>query len=391
MGSSSSKATATNELANNILNTSVIENVNKSIAEVGVSTLVKNANNCTSTVSQNNACNVGNINTTGAFNFNSNQSNQAEVNFGCVQASEASTDMSVAMINAIMGEVQSLSNSEAGAKLNAAANASNTTGFGSSGGSSSSSIKTGTSNNITNESYTQIQNIYEQNLKSNFTAETVSECIGKTYQNNGTNINNVNASSANIECVQTNSLKQIQECKQLQSALNKTLTNAAQELGFKIQAETATAATAAATTSSTSTNVATGPIQDIGSAISSIIDSVFGGLIGTQAASIICLIVCVCLVIASLYFAYNKMSSSELGQAASHVTNIAAEYAQNADNNRAMVESLKNLNNFPTQTTIPTAVPFEPYDQLGGYSLTSLSSKDLGCATSDIIKKYRVK
>ena len=359
MGASGSKAKTTNDITNNILNVSDIETINKSVAEVGVSTLVKNANNCTSTVSQNNACNVGNINTTGAFNFNSNQTNVADVNFGCVQASEASTDMSVAMINAIMGEVQSLSNSEAGAKLNAAANASNTSGFGNTGGTSSSTTNANITNNVTNETYTQIQNIYEQNLKSNFTSETVSECIGKTFQNNGININNVNAGGpANIECVQTNSLKQIQECKQLQSALNKTLTKTAQELGFDVTAQNTSSTNADSTATSTSTNVTTGPIQELGTAISSIIDSIFGGLIGTQAVSIICAILCLCCICLSLYLAYQyKMSKSDLKQ----VGQSAMTFAQNINN------------------------------KVGGYSLTSLSSKDLGGLTSDIVVKYRIK
>jgi hypothetical protein len=314
MGSSGSKAKITQDITNNTLNLNDIETVNKNIMNIGVEALVKNAMNCSSTVNQNNLCNFNDLTVQGDFNLNANQSNTAKINFSCIQESKAQSDMSTAMINEIMNNVASLSNTTAGTKLNAIADSSNTTGSGSTGGTSSSSVSGIVTNNITNATYNKIQNIYEQNLKNNFTAETVSNCIGKTTQNNALSASGVSIQgNANIGCIQTNSLEQIQNCKQLSDALNKTAQQTAQELGLTTITDNTSATTTDASASATSKNVSTGPIEEIGNAVSQVLDSVIGilGLGALFSPSGLCLcILFLCAICVIIVVVINLMGGS---------------------------------------------------------------------------------
>jgi hypothetical protein len=273
MGSSHSNATA--NITNNILNTTDINDINKSVVESAVEVLIKNAATCSSSVNQNNSCSISNSNFKNNFSIGGTQTNKAGVDFSCIQANNAATEMATAMNQALQTQLKSISGTEAAAKLNAIADASNKSGFGSwGGGSAFSNANSNVKTNITNQTMATIENIYEQNLKSNFNSETVSECIGKTTQINKINAENITAESGNVNCNQSNTLEQVQECKQLSEAANKTLQQTAQELKFKIITENISFSKNEASADSTTKNENTGPLQDM----SGMFDSFFGFL-----------------------------------------------------------------------------------------------------------------
>jgi hypothetical protein len=230
--------------------------------------------------------------------------------------------MGTSMKQAIMNELNSITDSELAAKINAAASAAQKSGFASTGGSASAAVNTNISSAITNETKTTIENIYAQNLKNNFNSETVNECIGKTTQKNETVIaGNEIGGSATIGCVQTNSLEQVQECKQLAEAANKTLIETANQLGIKVVAENTTTVESDSSASSSAEQISTGPIQDLGNAISGVVGSMTGLLglasLGVAAPFIIysCCIVC-CLLIccsSSLMVARSGSNSGSTG------------------------------------------------------------------------------
>ena len=112
------------------------------------------------------------------------------------------------MASAMASEMKALNGTESATQLNTAAQSSNTTGFGSTGGSSSSKSKTDIDNNITNETISKVENIFEQNLSNNFSANTVNECIGKTSQSNSQDLSNLDiGGNAKVECFQANRTK----------------------------------------------------------------------------------------------------------------------------------------------------------------------------------------
>ena len=324
MGGSSSKSNVQQNINNNTVNTNTVDNVNKSIMNAGVEVLVKNANTCSTAVNQNNLCKMTDVTSTGDFNYNANQTNIAKVNFACVNSAEASSQMATEMVKKMMGQLNTLSNTSAGAKLNAASSAENNSGFGGSG-TSKSSTSSNVTNKLTNDTKTVIENLYENNLKSNFTADTVNQCIGKTTQSNISDIGNIKTGgSANVECVQTNSLEQVQECKQLAESLNKSFKKTAEELGFKITSENEAASETEAKAETESKNVSTGPIQEIGTAIAGILGGIFGIMMAPAIASTVSFfIVCLCSVIMSIVFAMMGGKPEHIGQAGKYLGNKA--------------------------------------------------------------------
>jgi hypothetical protein len=321
MGGGGSKGSSKNTIINNTINNNTIENLNKTVMNAGVDVLVKNANMCSSAVNQNNLCSVGDVNIVGGdFTYESNQSNDAKVNFSCVNTSEASSEMADTMVRNMMGELDTLSNTEAGASLNAAAMAENTSGFGSSGSSDASSANNVT-NKIKNDTRVTIQNIYENNLNTNFTSDTVNECIGKTTQSNIDELGNINIEDGNasLKCVQTNTLEQVQECKQLSEALNKSMRESMDELGFTVSSDNTATSETEATSESESVNVSTGPIQDVMDGISGILN----GLLAMMGLPFILSLLAVCLIssVASSIFMFMGGKPEHIKEAGIHVMN----------------------------------------------------------------------
>lgn len=295
MGKSNSKTSQVIE--NDTVNYNYVNTLNENIMNTAVNTLVSNANKCTSAVNQNNLCSMTNSKIGGDLVIGGTQSNTATVDFSCVNANQASSDMSTAMMTAMLSEIKALNGTEAAAKLNSSSDASNTSGFGSTGGSASAGSKTSVSNEVSNETITHIQNIFTQNLSNNFSSETVNDCIGKTTQ---TNIIDASGSTvggnATVSCIQTNTLEQIQKCSQLSDAISKTTQETFQELGLKTSTENTTKTETEATNEAKSENVSTGPIGELGNLLGLASFAFLGPVLGPICA-IISLIVCVIIII----------------------------------------------------------------------------------------------
>ena len=151
---------------------------------------------------------------------------------------------------------------------------------------------------------------------NNFTAETVTNCIGKTTQNNDLSASDIKIEGdANIGCIQTNSLEQIQKCKQMSDALNKTAQQTAQQLGLMTTTDNTSATTTDASASAKSVNVSKGPIEELGNAISGVLDSVFGilglGLLFSPSGLFLCCILLVIIII--ICYSFSGSSKSDTG------------------------------------------------------------------------------
>lgn len=307
MGKSKSKSKQ--NVTSEVINKNMTDTLNETVMNQGVETLVKNASSCSSAVNQNNTCSMANATIGGDFNFTGDQSNKASVNFSCVQANTASADMANSMMQSMMAEMDTLNGTDAAAQLNNAAGSSNKSGFGSTGGSSSSSAKTNSDTKITNDTKNKIRNIYQQNLNNNFTSETVSECIGKTTQSNTQDLSGINVGgNANVSCIQSNSLEQVQECKQLSEAISDTTNATLQELGIQTETISDTKTSIESTVEATSENVSTGPIQDAGEAVAGVIGA-FGNLFGLGFLGPLLPICCCVILIILIIMIFPSLSS----------------------------------------------------------------------------------
>lgn len=332
-GKSKSKSSQT--ITNNTVNQNFMDTVNKTIMNSAVETMINNASSCSSSVNVNNSCTIDDMTVGGDFNFGGNQSAQAKVNFNCIQANQTSADMATSMMASIVAEMKSLNGTEAAANLNTASQASNKSGFLSMPSNSSSSSSTNVTNNVTNETISNVQNIFEQNLSNNFSVNTVNECIGKTNVSNQQNISDVDiGGNANIECIQTASVEQVQECKQLSDAISKTTQATFQELGLTVETESDTGTSTESTVASKSENVATGPIEEAGNAISSIVGAVGLAYLGPIIGSVV--IICsIVLLLALIGFLVSQFMGSENG----------AKFIDKIDTNSA---SMSGLSGFPS-------------------------------------------
>ena len=313
MGSSSSKSSQT--ITNNTVNQNYMNTLNKTIMNSAVETMINNASSCSSSVNVNNSCDMSGADIGGNFTFGGNQTAQAKVNFNCIQANQTSADMATSMMASMVAEMKALNGTEAAADLNTASQSSNTSGFASMPSSSNSSSKANVTNNVTNETISNVKNIFEQNLSNNFSVNTVNECIGKTNVSNSQDLSNIKVGGdANVECIQTASVEQVQECKQLSESISKTTQATAQELGMIVETESNTGTSTESTVSSTSENVATGPIQEIGDAISSIIGAIGLAYLGPIIGSVV--ICCVCVILLGLlgFLASQFMQSDNAGK-----------------------------------------------------------------------------
>lgn len=293
MGHSSSSIVQ--EVMNNTLNSTLSTSVTEHVQETSVETLVESAKSCSSMVAQSNSCNLSGMAVGGNFTFGGKQSNEAKVNFSCINSDTAATEMESAATAGVAGELGALNGTEAAAKLNAMAAAASKTGSMAFGGDADSNVSTNTTNNVTNQTESIVKNIFKSHISQHLNSKTVDECIGKTTQKNEMNLSGVKVGGdAKVECNQSNSLESVQECKQLTEAVQKSFNKTAQELGFKVSATNKTASKTEMKSEAKSESVATGPIQDIGNAISGILGGVLGLASLGAAGPFIVICCCVC-------------------------------------------------------------------------------------------------
>ena len=291
------------EVVNNTLNESISSSITSNSQETSVETLIESSKACSSSVNQSNSCNMSNMAVAGNFSLGGIQSNKASVNFSCINSDTAAQKMENAAVSSISGELNVLNGTEAAAILNAKAAAASKTGSMAVGGNTDSNVSSKDINKVSNITKSTVENIFKSHLSQNLTSKTVDECIGRTVQKNalsavGTKV----GGNANIECNQSNTLEQVQECKQLSEALQTSITKTAQELGFKVESKTDTSNKAKMEGSAKSESIATGPIQDLGNALSGVIGSI-GNLFGLASLGIaapfivICCCVCCCILL----------------------------------------------------------------------------------------------
>ena len=321
MGHSSSSVVQ--QVMNNTLNSSLSTSVTEHVQETSVEALVENASTCSSSVDQSNTCNMSNMAVAGDFTLGGTQSNKASVNFSCVNSSTVASSMEDSASSGVAGELGVLNGTEAAAKLNAMAGAASKTGSGGIGGSADSNVSSTTSNNVSNITESIVKNIFKSHVSQHLNAKTVDECIGRTKQSNEINASGTRVGgNAKIECNQSNTLEQVQECKQLSEAIQKSFAKTAQELGFKVTAANTTASKTEMKSEAKSESVATGPIQDLGNAISGILGGVLG--LASLGAAGPFIVVCCCLFCCIMLSCVGSvMAKSSGGSSAPSIANIS--------------------------------------------------------------------
>ncbi len=347
-----SKSNASQTINNNTLNQNFVNSVNKQIMESAVNTMVKNASSCSSAVNVNNSCDMSGTKVSGNLDFSGNQNAQVSVNFNCIQASQTSSDMATSMASAMAAEMKALNGTSAATNLNTASQASSNTGALSTPTSSASNSNTNVSNNVTNETIANVENIFQQKLSNNFSAETVNECIGKTTISNSQNLSNMDVGgNANVSCIQTASLEAVQNCKQLSEAISKTTQETFQELGLTTNVTNENSTATESSVSSKSETVATGIFQDLGNMISGLFGMLglaFLGPLMIPISSICCLILCVCcgLVAFKVFSSSDNSTTNSMHDGFNDMTTNLPNMTTNLPNMTSTLPNIDGLDTF---------------------------------------------
>lgn len=298
MGNADSKTKVTNDITNTTINQNIVNDLNKTLMNVSTDTLIKNASDCSSTVSQNNSCKVGDVTNATNFSLNPQQSNNLGVNFTCVDVNKSTGDMNSSMLQNLVTQMKSLNGTDSAAALNTVADSSASSGsFSANSAKSGTTVNNKVSNNVTNETITNIQNIFEQNLNNNFNSDTVKTCIGKTTQSNIAEAGNIsNVENVDVSCVQTNTAEQVQKCEMLSEAINKSVNSTLSELGLTVVSEADTKSTTTSDTTATSSATVTSPITELFDGIAKVLG------VSTGLFYIICSVVVVVIIGLLIYF-----------------------------------------------------------------------------------------
>ena len=355
-----------------VLNNTLDENISKSITSntqnQSVETLIESSKSCSSSVNQSNLCNISNDKISGNLNITGKIANKATVNFACINSDIAAQAMENSAVSSILGEINTLNGTEAAAVLNAKAAALSKSGSLGTSGNANSNINSTNENNVSNLTKSTVENIFKSNLSQKLTSKTVDECIGRTEQKNTVEaVGDEVGGNANVECTMSNTLEQVQECKQLSEAIQSAYSKTAQELGFKLVSENITANKTEMTSEAISETIATGPIQDIGNAISGVIGDISGlfGLASLGAGApfiVICCIVC-CVILLSCVSSLVMSKSS-----GSSTTNSNSNFTGTNQTTNQATNPIANSGNNALETNPDT------YSNLsGGYSQTTSS------------------
>lgn len=299
MGKKSSASTTTDN-SKKIVRRSELNMVNEQANSFASDIAFKAAKACSSGMSQLNHVDWTGAEVVGDFNMAIDQKNEAAVTFDCVQADKVSGDMAAGIINKIAGSLESNYSTDLLDKMNSEAQAKQKDGWGNipMGASSSSSSTTNINKlDFKEESRKNLQNTIKNNTEMNFSQDTVSECTSEYKQANVGSFKDMKiGGNVNTVLKQSNAMKAMSSCKQMNDAISKITQATASDLGIKVVDESSTAQSTDISSSSSSTQES----QGVGDAIGDVfrgVGQMFGGMYGGSALIAVVVVVGICAVL----------------------------------------------------------------------------------------------
>ena len=362
MGSSESKSTIKNENNTLIVNKSDIEIVNKQLNEMSTNVAVNNAKSCSSSVNLEQVIDFSGAHIKGDFNIGTDgKGNAGKVSlkqenvatFKCVQSTTVANEIGQNMLNDMMAKIDSSVSNEALNKMVANADSKAETGALSFGGSSNSESNVENINNYKSitETKKKLENIVQNSISSNFTADDAQECINQVNQKQGIDGSGAliegSVNIANFEADQVSNI--FAECVQKSNVGSKITTDIANNMGVEIKEDSSTKLTNDMEGTATSSAKTTGLGLDMFGSLGSITGSLGSlGLAAFAPILIPCILICcVCCCIASSSVIPAMMKMAKGSQSGGAVSYIGSEYFDT-------VSSLKD----EAPKKIPMATPF---------------------------------
>jgi hypothetical protein len=226
------------------------------------------------------------------------QNQSQKVDFSCVNVTEIAGTVGNEILAKMMTNLDTKFDASMLDKLNSSANTDNNTGFGGGiGANVNSNSNINYKSTTVNENRKKIENVVKNSITNNMNLKSVQECTMNAMQQQSVDLSNMNVGgNANIGKVeQTQVLDLVAKCVNNSKMGSNIINKIANDLGLTVKEVTVVKKETELDSSATTKNVATGPIQDLGTAVGSIFGGIFGGLSKLILIPVILFIICCCL------------------------------------------------------------------------------------------------
>lgn len=302
MGNSSSSSSVSIEQDNTIINRSTINSVNEMYNKAVVNTTIETVQECSASLIQGQNITLENLVIAGDIDLDLSQLQEALVDFSCTQQSEVQNEVANKLTAQIMQDLEKSTSTDVFTKLNAQAQANSKADFGSfpwSGADSSSKVNQKIKNHIENVQTTNLKNVVNTAVYSNFTNLTESKCVSKIVQSQNIGVKGITGGGDfSFTADQKQTAQMFANCVQQMDVSNKIINDVTKFIGIKVKEDTKTTAETEASATAEAISVVLGPIGAVGDAIGNIFPEIpelgaLGSLVPASGSLSLC---CCCLI-----------------------------------------------------------------------------------------------
>jgi hypothetical protein len=288
MGGSSSKSTVYQESNQLIVNKSDIDLLNKTMNQLQVDTIMKDAQKCSAGIAQDQLIELSNVETTGKISIGASQKQSANLTFSCVNQSKVRNDIVSKMINNIMEKLETNADTDI---LNKMAQVARTKAT--SGAISPPWGKADTKSDLTQKFNTtsvtdvrkNLKNIVENAVSSTFTVDNVKSCIASANNTQVQRYRNLKGESLDFFPSQEQAATVIADCINASDVSNKITSGLTKYLDIQVRDDTSTKSKTEGEQKAETEAKKKGVIDETGDAVASAAKGVGDG-IGTAAKGI---------------------------------------------------------------------------------------------------------
>lgn len=266
----SSNTTVVNQSALNLLSSTANTNT--------INNMINAAKNCSSTISQGQNINLGDITVGGQSSATITQQQAASLDFTCLQQNTVQNQIIQQLASSLTQAFQNNSSSDLLNKLNSAIkqkSQSESIGFPWGGSSTNTSVNQKINNYIANKTTTNLSDVVNNATYANFQTSTIDTCLAQIIQNQQIAAGNVTVTGkSQFAITQSQNVAALTKCIQTADIASKVVSDVTKYAGLTLSVKNDAAA------SNTSETSAESSTQQIGlfGGISKVVDSL-GGLV----------------------------------------------------------------------------------------------------------------
>lgn len=326
MGGSSSSVSISN--AQTYIDQNQLDILNKNITNQIANTRVNQAAKCGSDIVQNQAITISDIKTNGTYYSDFNQYQGSALDFSCIQSQQARNTIGNSLYQQMINNLSQHNSANIMAELEAQAAANIRNGFASwnINGGSNSDTNENIDWTVQNSTYQELQNVIENSIENNFTAENISNCDSLTANSQSITVTGVVAGEGVImKGNQTQIADTYAQCLQNQNIAQEITTVMADATNVKVENTNSNSSTSTQYGTATSETINNGPFESLGNLFSSIFSGIGGLFSNFKTLSVICailvVVIIVCLILSVL--GYFLMSSKGLAPSPQELSSSA--------------------------------------------------------------------